>query len=77
MLISIMIITRSLEKRVGELVVGVAERVFDNLLIELRKGDRERDRVVNPTQLKVLILDKYKVRVKGLIDLLKILVLIY
>ena len=51
---------RGLERRAGQLMADVPDRAFDNALLEMRRGDRDRDRVIGPLQLKVT-LDKYKV----------------
>ena len=56
-----MLDAKGLERRAGELLEGVKDRAFDNCLIAMRRQDRDRDRVMGPTQVKIM-LEKHKVR---------------
>ncbi len=55
-----MLDAKGLERRAGELLEGVKDRAFDNCLIAMRRQDRDRDRVMGPTQVKIM-LEKHKV----------------
>ncbi len=58
---------KSLDRRAGQLVAEVPDRAFDNALIEMRRGDRDRDRVVGPAQLEA-VLDRYKIPVGEVLE---------
>ncbi len=52
---------RELLRYVQSAVGPLSDRTLDKLIIDMRKHDRDRDRVMNPVQLKV-VMEKHKVQ---------------
>ena len=51
-------------------VQGVTQRTIETMLREMRKRDRDRDRVLHPNQIEDLI-EKYKIGIQGVLPQLQ------